>query len=453
MANHLKPPLMRNLFFLLSCTAAIVAASSRPQLSYKTSKEHTAPSDYPKPQDFQNERLYQAYFIIQRFKNTITCDPMNIRSTWTGHDICGEKTYAGFHCTALPGHAQMLTITSAVFDGFGLCAPKLQGFIDQLPDLALFQASSNNFGAFDVPTLDGLTYMYKLDTSDNQLAQSAPRDINAFFDEKRERDVPVPTRNSATLCIRGHCSYISLGNSVSLAESTRQNRVIASTTDGRALLLNDDNLSGPLPASLGFSKFSYLALANNKLTGPIPPSIAHMQDSLLELLLLNNQLSGCLPHELGMLTRTSVIDAGANQLTGPIPSSFSCLTSVEQLNLAGNRLYGQVPDALCGLAGPAGRLANLTLSGNYFTSVGPACSALIKDGVLDVNRNCIPGLANQRGPAECASFLSKPKTCPAATAPVACPAAAADARKNAPATEGRVARDYSSYVTYATLHE
>ncbi|XP_062219657.1 uncharacterized protein At4g06744-like [Phragmites australis] len=217
-----------------------------------------------------------------------------------------------------------------------------------------------------------------------------------------------------------------------------------------ALLLYNYGLSGPLPANIGSSKLSYLALANNKLTGPIPPSIGHLQDSLLEVLLLNNQLSGCLPHELGMLTKAAVIDAGMNQLTGPVPSSFSCLSSVEQLNLAGNRLYGEVPDALCKLAGPAGRLANLTLSGNYFTSVGPACAALIKEGVLDVKNNCIPGYANQRRLAECASFLSQPKTCPVASTQVTCPAAAA---KNAATPEERKGRDYSSYVTYATLHE
>ncbi|KQK00347.1 hypothetical protein BRADI_3g48780v3 [Brachypodium distachyon] len=193
-----------------------------------------------------------------------------------------------------------------------------------------------------------------------------------------------------------------------------------------------DRIGGALTYVVRKITLPGLALANNKLTGPIPQSIGQAKDSLLELLLLNNQLSGCLPHELGMLTKTAVID----------------------LNLGGNHLYGQVPDALCKLAGPSGRLANLTLSSNYFTSVGPACSALIKDGVLDVKKNCIPGLANQRAPAECASFMSQPKTsCPAASAPVSCPAAPADA-KTKMAPEGRAAaKGYSSYVTYATLHE
>uniref|UniRef100_K3YXU9 Leucine-rich repeat-containing N-terminal plant-type domain-containing protein n=1 Tax=Setaria italica TaxID=4555 RepID=K3YXU9_SETIT len=200
-----------------------------------------------------------------------------------------------------------------------------------------------------------------------------------------------------------------------------------------------------LPLDLGFSKLSYLAVFDNKLTGHLPSSIGHLQDSLFEVLLLNNQLSDCLPHELGMLNKAAVIDAGMNQLTGPIPASFSCISSVEQLNLGGNRLYGQVPDVLCKLAGPAGRLANLTLA---VRSVAPACAALIKDGVLDVKNNCIPGLANQRRPAECAAFQSQPKTCPAATTQVACPAAPAAAPG-----ERNVIRDYSGYVTYATLHD
>jgi len=233
------------------------------------------------------------------------------------------------------------------------------------------------------------------------------------------------------------------GNSVSLVATV-------GATNARALIHNSEDISGPLPQDFGFSILSYLGLANNNLSGPIPASVGHLHGSLLEIVLQNNQLSGCLPHELGMLNKAAVIDAGKNQLTGPIPTSFSCLTRVEQLNLAGNRLYGHVPEALCKLAGPAGRLGNLTLRGNYFTSVGRACTALIKGGILDVKNNCIPGFANQKRPAECLAFQNQPKTCPEAFTQVSCPAAAT---MNAAATGESKARDYYSYLTYASLRE
>ncbi|CAM0945266.1 unnamed protein product [Alopecurus aequalis] len=432
MGNQLKSSFI---YLLLLSIAAAIGFPARCEVLSRKASQHSI-SYNPHPQDFPDDQLYRAYLVIQNFKRTITSDPKNITATWTGYDLCGERTYTGFYCGAPPGRANKLTITAVILNGFRLHAPTLQGFVDQLPDLALFHAASNNFGG-DIPRLAGLGYMYELGVSNDEVVHTTADSISA----KGGGKVHMKFGHCVTADVN-FTFYVGVGNGKGEGNGV---------TDAKAVLLNSNNLAGQLPANLGFSKVSYLALANNKLTGPIPRSIAHMQDSLLEVLLLNNQLSGCLPHELGMLTKTSVIDAGMNQLTGPIPSSFSCLSSVEQLSLTGNRLYGQVPDGLCNLAGPAGRLANLTLSSNYFTSVGPACSALIKAGVLDVKHNCIPGFANQRSPAECASFLSQPKTCPAASAPVACPAA--DAKKNAAAPEGRVARDYSSYVTYATLHE
>ncbi|CAL5057146.1 unnamed protein product [Urochloa decumbens] len=430
MANHLKCSLIQCLLLLLSCAATKAAGLDR--LEY-----HKDVSYQPQLQDFPNERLYRSYFIIQRFRNTITCDPKNITATWAGHDICGDTNYRGFYCTALHGQAEELAVTAVVFNGFGLCAPKLQGFVDALPDVALFQASSNNFDG-KIPRLNGLPYQYKLNVR---------KDVQGH----------LPYDEAKYPLIMGMLNLgdiIKIKLMVSRSGLRKREGRMPGSTSARALLLNNNNLSGPLPASISLSQLSYLALANNKLTGPIPSSISHLQDSLFEVLLLNNQLSGCLPHELGMLHKATVIDAGKNQLTGPILASFSCLASVEQLNLGENRLYGQVPDALCKLAaGPAGRLANLTLSGNYFTSVGPACAALIKDGVLDVKNNCIPGLAGQRKPAECAAFQSQPKTaCTAAeSAQVACPAGAATGAAVAPGE--RKVREYSSYVTYATLHE
>ncbi|KAK3158458.1 hypothetical protein QOZ80_2AG0137470 [Eleusine coracana subsp. coracana] len=428
-ASRHSVPLVR-LLLLFSYAAATLANPPLQGFSIKVTQSSL--SRKPQLKDFPNERLYRAYVVIQRFKKTITYDPENITTSWTGNNICGNTEYLGFYCDT-PGQGKMLTVTAVVLNGYRLHAPTLQGFIDQLPDLAFFHAASNNFGT-DVPLLAGLRYLYKLDV--------VPKNVKPMANGGAD------IHGTATV---GQCITATIDFKFFFDTDPKKGKgKVHGVTDAKALILNYNSLKGPLPANLGFSKLSYLALANNKLTGPIPTSIGHLQDSLLEVLLLNNQLSGCLPHELGMLHKAAVIDAGMNQLTGQIPSSFSCLSSVEQLNLAGNRLYGDVPDTLCKLAGPAGRLANLTLSGNYFTSVGPACAALIKDGVLDVKNNCIPGLANQRRPAECAAFQSQLKTCPAATTQVTCPTAAAT---NVAAPAERKARDYSSYVTYATLHQ
>ncbi|KAL5207239.1 hypothetical protein ABZP36_031674 [Zizania latifolia] len=426
MGNHETLLVAKCLFTLTISFFGMVVAdpaqASQHSLSY-----------HPQPQEFPNGRLYHAYLVIQRFKNTITSDPKNVTATWTGSDICGDSAYIGFYCWALPGRGgNELTVTEVFLNGFGLRAPKLEGFVDKLPDLAFFHAASNYFGG-DIPYLDSLGYLYKLNVAQDTQYRTTVWSAGTHTDA-----VVVTPCTKATL-------RFSFNVTTPDMKGWGKGH-IPGVTDAKALLLNYNNLVGQLPANIGFSKLSYLALANNKLTGPIPSSISNLQDSLFEVLLLNNQLSGCLPQELGMLTKATVIDAGMNQLTGHIPSSFSCLASVEQLNLAENRLYGDIPNALCKLAA-GGHLANLTLSGNYFTSVGPACSSLIKDGVLNVKNNCIPGLANQRRPAECAAFLSQPKTCPAASAThAACPAAAA-------APVSRVAKDYSSYVTYATLHK
>lgn len=68
----------------------------------------------------------------------------------------------------------------------------------------------------------------------------------------------------------------------------------------------------------------------------------------------------------------------------------------------------QVPEALCGV----GSLVNLSLSNNFFTWIGPACWKLVKSGVLDVRKNCIHGIPDQRPYWECFRFFLHPRFCP-----------------------------------------
>ncbi|WVZ86318.1 hypothetical protein U9M48_033119 [Paspalum notatum var. saurae] len=349
------------------------------------------PSSSPSPSepracDFENERLYRAYLVIQQFRKTVTCDPMDITRSWSGTDLC--SSYKGFFCDRPPNVTDR-TIASVDFNGYMLRADSLQGFVNSLPDLALFHANSNDFGG-TVPPLAGLQYFYELDLSNNRLAPATfPTDV-------------LGLTNATFIDIRFNSFYGELPAGVFCKFPRVQ-----------AIFVNNNRFSGSLPDNIGQSPVNYLSLANNRFTGEIPTSIARNAGTLLEVLFLNNSLSGCLPYELGLLEKATVIDAGTNQLTGTIPASFACLRKVEQLNLADNLLYGEVPDALCRLA--FDRLKNLTLSGNYFTSLGSCCWDLIKEGRLTVDRNCIQWAPNQRSHDECAKFQQRPKSCPVST--------------------------------------
>lgn len=328
---------------------------------------------------FADLRLAVVYPVIQKFKNLITSDPLNITGSWVGADICN---YRGFYCESPPDNKSAIALASIDFNGFQLSAPSLNGFLDQLPDIALFHANSNNFAGAISPNIAKLQYLYELDISNNNFSG------------------PFPT------ALLGMDSLSFLDVRFNSFSGAVPQQLFSKDLD--ALFINNNNFMTRLPDTIGSGRILYLTLANNKFFGPIPRGIAKALENLSEILLLNNLLSGCLPYELGLLKQAVVFDAGNNYLTGPLPFSLACLDKLEVLNFAGNLLYGHIPEVLCGL----GNLANLSLSDNYFTGVGPVCWRLIKNGVLDVKKNCIPGLPFQRSVAECAAFFAHPRYCP-----------------------------------------
>ncbi|CAL9147806.1 unnamed protein product [Musa hybrid cultivar] len=387
----------------------------------------------PQPCDFENILQYRAYFVIQRFKRTITCDPMNKTDTWRGFKLCNNdgNGYQGFYCETPPNRKNMRTIASVDFNGFKLGAPTVSRFVDQLPDLALFHANSNNLGG-TVPYLRTLPFFYELDISNNDYSGGFPVNV-------------LPLVNLSFLDIRYNGFASPLPPSVFLIQT-------------QVLFLNNNKFYQHIPDNLGSTPAAYITFAYNDFTGPIPSSIGKACETLIEILFLGNRLSGCLPFEVGLLKKATVFDAGSNQLTGPIPLSFGCLEKVEQLNLAGNQLCGEVPDVVCRLA-KYGKLVNLSLSDNYFTSLAPSCISLIHSNVLDVRKNCIPWLPHQRSPEECAWFLKLPKVfCPNAHyIPCHLPWEGRDeldsSASSSPAVDGgRDKNPASGYTTYKALH-
>lgn len=297
--------------------------------------------------------------------------------SWTGKDVCD---YKGFTCDT-PPKTRDRAIAGVDFNGLALSAPTVCGFADQLPDLAFFHANSNNF-THTVPDLTRLRYLFEFDISNNKLDGPFPSSV-------------VHLRNVEYLDLRYNGFQGKLPHSIFHLDST-------------FLFLNNNPFNSPLPKNVGETKAQYLTLANNGFTGSIPSSIGKAADTLIEVILLNNRLSGCLPYEIGLLRKATLFDASRNRISGTIPLSFGCLESIEELSLASNLLYGTIPESVCELP----KLLDLSLSDNYFTDLGPSCRKLIHKGILDVKDNCIPGLPNQKSHEKCESFLEKPPCCP-----------------------------------------
>lgn len=291
--------------------------------------------------------------------------------------------YKGFTCdrTIIDNKVRVAAVN---FNGFNLDGKplELKNFLDGLRDLIVFHANSNYFTG-EVPFgISRISSLFELDLSNNKLKGEFPKAV-------------LTATNLTFLDLRFNSLTGELPWEVF-------------TLDLDVLFLNNNEFIGSIPENIGRTPVLYLTLANNKFQGQIPRSIGQASKTLLEALLLNNQLSGCLPYEIGLLQKATLFDVSVNSLTGPIPQSFRCLDNIQFLNLSYNQFYGPVSEPLCLL----GDLAKLTLKSNYFTQVGPECRKKITDKVLDVSMNCILGLPGQRSPTECNAFFSKPKSCP-----------------------------------------
>ncbi|KAJ9175270.1 hypothetical protein P3X46_013841 [Hevea brasiliensis] len=350
-------------------------------------RQHPLPPSPPPPRPPEPPKLppniLRDYDTIQKFSKKITIDPKGITRSWNRADknVC---RFVGFQCDYRPDTG-VLSVAAANFNGCNFSGPnfQLKDLLDQLVDLSIFHANSNNFAGIlpNEMEFQSIKFLFELDLSNNKYTGGFPMSVLGatsltFLDIRfNSFSGPIP-RELFNL-------------------------------DLDVLFLNNNQFTQQLPDNIGSTPALYLTFANNHFTRPIPSSIGRAKN-LLEVLFLNNNLTGCLPYKIGFLNESTVFDVSCNKLTGPIPHSFACLTKIEILNLATNEFYGPVPEMVCKLP----NLQNLSLYGNYFTLVGPECRKLIQLKRLDVGKNCILNLPNQRTAEQCREFFSKHRKCP-----------------------------------------
>jgi hypothetical protein len=133
---------------------------------------------------------------------------------------------------------------------------------------------------------------------------------------------------------------------------------------------------------------SEVLLPENGLTGTLPTEIQFLE-SLRHLDLSGNlNVTGSIPSEFGGITTLNTLDLSEMSLEGSIPASFSSLDQLGHLALINSQLTGTLPTELFQLQ----NIRYLALSGNHFhgtipTEVGQSTSL----NILRLDRNELVG--------------------------------------------------------------
>ncbi len=133
------------------------------------------------------------------------------------------------------------------------------------------------------------------------------------------------------------------------------------------IILLNNNLVGSIPAEIGnLSQLFRLDLSDNNLSGILPDAITNLTD-LVQLELYNNAFTGSIPANIGNLNKLSYFDASVNRFSGSIPPSIGAMIPLTHLNLYNNELSGSIPTQI----GSLSNLHLLNLSSNQLSGSIP----------------------------------------------------------------------------------
>ncbi|KAG4382392.1 hypothetical protein JHK82_039063 [Glycine max] len=185
-------------------------------------------------------------------------------------------------------------------------------------------------------------------------------------------------------------------------------------------------LSGSVPPELGaLSSLQFLNLSGNSFTGSVPSQLGNLSKLVevdlsmnflsrslsgglfssvvlaLEVLILRgNLLDGVLPANLRSMPRLHFLDVSSNNLTGTLPNfaDWNVSSAGVVFNLSNNMFYGLLNTSL-------DRFKMIDLSSNFLEGEVLGGGGGVSN--VDLDRNCLQRIPNQRNLEDCRMFYDK----------------------------------------------
>jgi len=151
------------------------------------------------------------------------------------------------------------------------------------------------------------------------------------------------------------------------------------------LVLDSQGLAGQLTSNIAtFTQLDRISLENNKITGPVPAFTSNVH--VKKIVLSSNLLTGVIP-DLSMNTKLEYLFLQNNQLTGQLPASLSTLSNMEWLGFGDNKLTGPVPSLA-----KLDRLKAFWMSNNQISGTFPSLANANSLQILDIRSNQLEGI-------------------------------------------------------------
>ncbi|XP_044961764.1 probable LRR receptor-like serine/threonine-protein kinase At3g47570 isoform X1 [Hordeum vulgare subsp. vulgare] len=301
-----------------------------------------------------------------------------------------------------------------------LAANHLQGSLpwslSKIPNLQMLDLTNNNLSGTVPGSLFNISTLTYLGMGTNSLTGDIPENIGhtlpriqTFIVQGNRFGGRIPTTmakarnlqkiNLGDNAFHGIIPYFgSLPNLIELNLCKNQLEAgdwtflhsLASCTKLVSLRLDENNLQGELPKSIGDlpKSLESLYLSANKISGTIPHEIGNIS-SLKLLYMEHNLLTGTIPGSLGNLSNLFVLSLSQNKLSGQIPLSIQNLGQLSELYLQQNNLSRPIPVALA----QCNKLHTLNLSCNSFDGTIPKelfTISTLAEG-LDLSHNKLSG--------------------------------------------------------------